>query len=181
MATHRVLIEEGAIRRRVDEIARSVAGDLADRALVLVGLLTGSFVFAADLARALGRLGIDVRVCFLEVSHYANTTDRTRPVELVEDGSLDVAGRAVLLLDDIADSGASLAAARASLARRGPAWLRTCVLLDKPERHAVPFEPDYVGFVVPDLWLIGYGLDLGGEGRALPYVGAVDPSREDDD
>jgi len=96
-------------------------------------------------------------------------------VTIGKDVTLDVSGQSVLLVDDILDTGRSLSLGRDHLAARGPMWLRTCVLLDKPSRRAVPIKADYVGFNVPDVWVIGYGLDAAGKGRALPYVAAIEP------
>ena len=96
-------------------------------------------------------------------------------MKLYKDTTLDITVRAVLLVDDILDTGRSLSLARDLVGAKGPIWLRTCVLLDKPSRRAVPIKADYVGFEVPDVWVIGYGLDADGKGRALPYVAALKP------
>lgn len=174
MLRHRVLVDEAAIAARVGELAEDIRRDRPHLPLAIVGLLTGSFVFVADLARMLTRLGAEVEVDFIRVSHYAATTDPSRPVEMSREPLLRLAGKAVLLVDDIVDSGVSLLAVREYVERQRPAWLRTCAMLDKPERRTVPFDLDYRGFVVPDRWLIGYGLDLAGEGRGLPYVAVVE-------
>lgn len=173
MRPHRVLIDPQAIATRVEALAQAIVSDLQGRPPILLGLLTGSFVFLADLARALSRSGVEPRVDFLAVSHYGTGTDPARPVRIEKGTALELAGQAVLVVDDILDSGRSLAYVVEHLRRQEPAWLRTCVLLDKPSRRLEPIKADYVGFEVPDVWLIGYGLDLDGEGRALPYVAAV--------
>ncbi len=173
MIAHRVLIREEAIQNRVRELARAIAGDLEGRPPILIGLLCGSFVFMADLARELSRLGVEPRVDFLGVSHYGMDTDPSSGVKIQKDTELEISGQTVLVVDDILDSGQSLAVAVEHLAQRKPTWLRICAFLDKPNRRTVPVQPHYVGFEVPDVWLIGYGLDLGGEGRALPYIGTV--------
>lgn len=174
MLPHRSLIDEGTIRRRVGELAEIIAADLPSRQPILLGLLTGSFVFLADLARELSRHGVEPKVDFLIVSHYGPSTDPTRASQIEKDARLDLSEQAVLVVDDIVDSGVSLAAVLEHLAHRKPSWLRTCVFLDKPSRRILPMKADYVGFEVPDVWFIGYGLDLGGEGRALPYIAAVE-------
>ncbi len=174
MLPHRILIDELAIRSRVEQLAGAIAADLEGQQLILLGLLTGSFVFLADLARALSRCGVEARIDFLSVSHYGLGTDAGRPVHVSKDTGLELGGQAVLVVDDIMDSGKSLAFVMAHLTHRAPAWLRSCVFLDKPSRRLAPIKADYVGFEVEDLWLIGYGLDLGGEGRTLPYVAAVE-------
>ncbi len=174
MVHHRILIDEQAIKTRVQTLAETIATDLAGRPPILLGLLTGSFVFLADLARALSRCGVEPRVDFLAVSHYGPSTDPTRPARIEKDTALQLTGQAVLVVDDILDSGKSLVSVLDQLSRRGPAWLRTCAFLDKPSRRLALIKVDYVGFEVEDAWLIGYGLDLRGEGRALPYVAAVE-------
>lgn len=155
-------------------MAQAIALDLEGRNVILLGLLTGSFVFMADLVRALSRFEIEPRVDFLAVSHYGHSKDPSRPVRINKDTSLTLLGQAVLVIDDIIDSGMSLAAVMEYLNRQQPSWLRSCVFLDKPSRRVVPMKADYVGFEVEDVWLIGYGLDLAGEGRALPYIGKVE-------
>ena len=159
----------------MERLAAAISKDLPDPAPLVIGLLTGSFIFIADLVRAMSRLNVHSRVDFMAVSHYGATTEPSGLVKIVKDVTLDVSGQSVLLVDDILDTGNSLSLARDRLASRGPSWLRTCVLLDKPSRRAVPIKADYVGFEVPDVWVIGYGLDLAGDGRALPYVAAIEP------
>jgi len=174
MIPHRVFIDEQAIGARVKELARAIANDLEGRQPSLLGLLCGGFVFLADLARELSRLGMEPKVDFLSVSHYGKGTDPSSRVTIQKDTTLEMLGQAVLVVDDILDTGQSLQAVMNHLIQQKPAWLRTCVFLDKPSRRTVPIKADYVGFEVPDRWFIGYGLDLGGEGRALPYVGEVE-------
>jgi hypoxanthine phosphoribosyltransferase len=159
----------------VEQLAAAISKDLPDPAPLVIGLLTGSFIFLADLVRALARLNVEPRIDFMAVSHYGAATESSGQVKLYKDTTLDITARAVLLVDDILDTGRSLSLARDRLAVRGPIWLRTCILLDKPSRRAVPIKADYVGFDVPDVWVIGYGLDAGGPGRALPYVAALEP------
>jgi hypoxanthine phosphoribosyltransferase len=172
---HRVLFDETAIAARVEQLAREISRDLPSLAPLVIGILTGSFIFVADLVRALSRFNVQPQVAFMALSHYGATTEPSGLVRIVKDVTLDVTGRPVLLVDDILDTGRSLSLGRDRLAARGPIWLRTCVLLDKPSRRAVPIKADYVGFDVPDVWVIGYGLDAAGEGRALPYVAALEP------
>jgi hypoxanthine phosphoribosyltransferase len=174
MLKHRVLLTEEVIAGRVNELANAIRRELPDSAPLVVGLLTGSFVFAADLVRSMARLGLEPHVDFVAVSHYGPATVSGGVVHIHKDVAVDIRRRAVLLVDDILDSGLTLQMVRAHLAAREPMWLRTCVLLDKPSRRVVDIHADYVGFEVPDYWVIGYGLDCGGEGRGLPYVAAVD-------
>ena len=174
MLAHRVLFDERAIGARVDELAGQIARDLPDRKPLILGLLTGGFVFLADLVRALARLGVEPGIDFMAVTHYGSGTDARGTVSTFKDTAFDIRGRTVLIVDDILDSGYTLRAVGDQLEARKPAWLRKCVLLDKPSRRCVEINADYVGFTVPDVWVIGYGLDAGGEGRALPYVGAME-------
>ena len=171
---HCVLFDEQTIAARVDELARTIAQELPEPTPVLIGLLTGAFIFLADLVRALGRLGMEPQVDFMAVSHYGPLTASSGLVQLHKDSALDLKGRTVLLVDDILDSGRTLSMVRDHLIGRGPSWLRTCVLLDKPSRRQVSISADYIGFEVPNAWIIGYGLDAHGEGRGLPYVASVE-------
>ncbi|MBM2836768.1 MAG: hpt [candidate division NC10 bacterium] len=159
----------------MEQLAREISKDLPSPAPLIIGLLTGRFIFVAALVRGLSRLNVQPQVDFMAVSHYGATTESSGLVTIGKDVTLDVSGQSVLLVDDILDTGRSLSLGRDHLAARGPMWLRTCVLLDKPSRRAVPIKADYVGFNVPDVWVIGYGLDAAGEGRALPYVAALEP------
>ena len=175
MLRHRILFDEATIAARVEQLAAVISKDLPVPAPLVIGILTGSFIFVADLVRALSRLNVQPQIDFMAVSHYGATTESSGLVTIGKDVTLDVSGQSVLLVDDILDTGRSLSLARDRLAARSPMWLRTCVLLDKPSRRAVPIKADYVGFNVPDVWVIGYGLDAAGEGRALPYVAALEP------
>jgi hypoxanthine phosphoribosyltransferase len=163
-----------AVAARVEQLAREIAKDLPVPAPLIIGLLTGSFIFVADLVRALSRLNVQPQVDFLALSHYGAATEPSGLVRIIKDVTLDVSGRSVLLVDDILDTGRSLSLGRDHLAERGPNWLRTCVLLDKPSRRVVPIKGDYTGFEVPDVWMVGYGLDAAGKWRALPYVAALE-------
>lgn len=174
MLTHRMLFDEAAIASRVRELACVIAHDLPEPTPVLIGLLTGAFIFLADLARELGRLGVEPQVDFMAVSHYGHSTESSGLVQIHKDSALDFTGRPLLLVDDILDSGRTLRMVRDHLTSRHPSWLRTCVLLDKPSRRQVTISADYVGFEVPDAWVIGYGLDAYGQGRGLPYVAALE-------
>ena len=137
MLTHRVLFEEQTIAIRVQEMARAIAQDLPEPTPILIGLLTGAFIFLADLMRALGRLGIEPQVDFMAVSHYGPLLTSSGLVQIHKDSAVEIKGRPVLLVDDILDSGQTLSMVRDHLAARGPSWLRTCVLLDKPSRREI--------------------------------------------
>ncbi len=174
MLPHSVLIDEKTIETRVGELAKLIATDLPTRQPILLGLLTGSFVFLADLARHLSHHGIEPQIEFLKVSHYGGSSDASGSVSFLREELPHITDEVVLVVDDIFDSGFSLHAVNEHLKQQKPAWVRFCTLLEKPSRHQVALRVDYVGFEIPDVWIIGYGLDLGGEGRALPYLAAVE-------
>ena len=173
LPAHRVLFDEAALARRVAELAEEVRTRSPVPEVLMVGLLDGSFIFLADLARALSRAGLEPRVELARTSSYGTSTTSGRDISVLHDPTGNLEGRAVLLVDDILDTGRTLKTMRDRLATRAPSWLATCVLLDKPARREVDIAPDFVGFAVPDAWIIGYGLDLAGAGRALPYVAQV--------
>lgn len=167
-----ILVTEDAIARRVAELAARISADYAATdEVLLVGVLRGSFIFLADLCR---RLTVPCRVDFLAVSRYEHGAE-PGAVRLVMDLRVDVRGRHVLVVEDIVDSGHTLAYLVEMVRARGPASLRTCTLARKPARLEVDIVPDYVGFDVPDRWLVGYGLDYGDRFRTLPYIGAIQP------
>ncbi len=169
-----VLISEAAIARRVDELAAQISRDYADAGeVLLVGVLRGAFIFLADLAR---RLTVPRRIDFVALSSYDQGAV-SKGVRLIMDLRVAIAGRHVLLVEDIVDSGHTLSYLVALLATRGPASLKTCALTRKPDRLEVDVNLDYVGFDIPDRWVVGYGLDYNDRYRALPYIGTVDANR----
>ncbi|HXF94569.1 MAG TPA: hypoxanthine phosphoribosyltransferase [Gemmatimonadales bacterium] len=169
--TPEVLIPEAAIARRVDELARQISADYAAAGeLLLVGVLRGAFIFLADLAR---RLTVPHRVDFIALSRYEQGASGGE-VRLVMDLRAPVAGRHVLVVEDIVDRGRTLAYLVRILRARGPASLKTCALTRKPGRLEVDVTLDYVGFDIPDRWVVGYGLDYADRWRTLPYIGVVD-------
>ena len=166
-----VLLGPDRIRRRVAELGREISAGQDGRELFVLALLSGSVLFLADLIR---RLDLPVRIAFLGVSSYRDGTVPGR-MEFSGDLPSDLAGRDVLVVDYILDSGATLAAVRARVLDRGPDRVRTCVLLDKPARRTAAVSADHVGFRVPDLFVVGYGLDHAGRHRNLPYIGVLRP------
>jgi hypoxanthine phosphoribosyltransferase len=166
------LFDEGRIARRVDELAAEIASSLP-RELLLVVVLKGGFVFAADLMRALDRLGRVPRVDFLRLSSYGPSQQSSGSVQ-IDGPAPDVAGRDVLLVDDIVDTGRSLVVARKLLLERGASSVATCVLLDKPSRREVEVEADFVGFSIEDVFVVGYGIDFAEQYRHLPWIGRVE-------
>ena len=167
-----ILVSEDAIAARVAELAAEISADYAGaEEVLLVGVLRGSFIFLADLCR---RLTVPCRVDFLAVSRYEHGAV-PGALRLVMDLRTDVRGRHVLVVEDIVDRGHTLAYLVEMLRARGPASLRSCALTRKPARLEVDIAPDYVGFDVPDRWLVGYGLDYADRFRTLPYIGAIAP------
>jgi hypoxanthine phosphoribosyltransferase len=167
---HAVLLSEEAIQSRVKELGRIISEDYAGvEEVLLIGVLRGCYIFLADLSRYITIPGC---IDFVAVSSYE---DKTRPgaLRLFLDARIDIAGKHVLLVDDIADSGHTLTYLLNLLGERKPASLKTCVLLRKPERLEKDVRIDYLGFDIPDLWVYGYGLDNAGRCRGLPYLGFV--------
>jgi hypoxanthine phosphoribosyltransferase len=169
----RTLFGEVQIAARVEmlaaEIARTIAADF-----VLVGLLKGAVVFVADLARALHRAGAHPEIEFIRLSSYGLAKESSGEVRVIGDLATDLAGRRVLLVDDIVDTGRSIACAAALLLQRGAGNLWTCALIDKPARREVEVAIDFVGFSVGDVFVAGYGTDYAEKYRHLPYIGIVD-------
>jgi hypoxanthine phosphoribosyltransferase len=161
------------IANRVDEMANELAGKLAPDTLV-VSVLKGSFVFAADLIRALSRTGADWSMDFLTLSSYGTATETTGSVKVVRDIVDDVRGRDVLLVDDILESGYTLSFAKNLLLERGAKRVSICTLLDKPTKRRTKLNADFVGFQAGDEFLVGYGLDWAHRFRGLPYIGVVE-------
>ncbi len=166
------LITEERIRERVDELAQAISRDYAGEDLLLVGVLRGAFIFLADLSR---RLTLPHKIDFISLSSYEGGDRPTGAVRLLLDLRSEIAGRHVLIVEDIVDTGHTLEYLKGSLSARGPASLKTCALTRKPARHEVPVVIDYLGFEIPDVWVVGYGLDFEDRHRTLPYIGVIDP------
>jgi len=165
-----VLIDAPRIARRVAELGAEIGRDFAGRPLHVVGVLKGAVPFVADLLRALPLQ--EVTLDFLGVSSYGRSTERAAP-HFTKDLDEPPAGRHVLLVEDIVDTGWTLADLRRHVLDRGAASVAVAALLDKPNRRQVAVPVDYVGFVIPDRFVVGYGLDCAGRYRHLPYVGAL--------
>jgi hypoxanthine phosphoribosyltransferase len=167
-----VIFSPEAIAGRLAELARQIAGDGLDN-LIVVAILKGSFVFAADLIRAFHAVGLAPEVDFMTLSSYRKATVSSGQVTILRDMDLDVRGRNVLIVDDVLDSGRTLAFAKDLLAARGAKSIKTCVLLDKRLKRAVNVEPDYSAFECPNIFVVGYGMDVAHRYRELPFVGRV--------
>jgi hypoxanthine phosphoribosyltransferase len=169
----RVLFDAEVIARRNAEMADEIVAAGYENLLV-VSILKGSFVFAADLIRALHGAGLSPEVEFLSLSSYRTGTVSSGEVTVVRDIESEVAGRDVLLIDDILESGRTLAFAKKMMGERGARRVGIAVLLDKPGKRAQPLDADHVGFVCPDLFVVGYGMDVAHAFRELPFVGVVE-------
>jgi len=170
-----VLLDEATIQRRVQEVADEISADyegIRNEDFLLVGVLKGAFIFMADLSR---RLTVPHRVDFIALSSYEDSTEATGSVRMIMDTRTDVAGRHVLIVEDILDTGYTLRYLYRLFGARGPASLRTAVLLTKPDRREVDVPIHYVGFSIPDVWVVGYGLDFSDRFRTLPFIGALKP------
>jgi len=169
----RVLFSEVEIAARVETLAAEIA-ERTPADFVIVGLLKGAAVFVADLARALFRAGARPEIDFLQLSSYGSAKESTGEVRLVGDVPTGLAGRRVLLVDDIVDTGRSIAHAAMLLRQSGITQLWTCALLDKPARREVAVAIDFVGFTIDDVFVVGYGTDYAEKYRYLPYIGVVE-------
>jgi hypoxanthine phosphoribosyltransferase len=167
----RVLISEKAIARRVRELSTEVERDFARNELVVVALLNGTVMFLADLIRY---LSLPLRLDFIGVSSYRSGTE-SRDLVFTKELRLDVRGRDVLLVDDILDTGGTMRQVLERLRVLQPRRIRICVLLDKPSRRMERIKADYVGFRIPDLFVVGYGLDFAERYRNLPFIGVLRP------
>jgi hypoxanthine phosphoribosyltransferase len=166
-----ILISQEQLARRVHALARQIERDFAGRDLVIVALLNGTVVFLADLLR---RLSLPLRLDFIGVSSYGGGTESTELV-FTKELRLDVTGRDVLLVDDILDTGKTLSQVMAKLRKLRPRRMKICVLLDKPSRRVAPVTAHYIGFKIPNHFVVGYGLDYAERYRNLPFVGVLHP------
>ena len=171
-----VLITQEQIHDKITELARKVSADYPDRGdrsdLVLIGVLKGVVMFMTDLARA---LTVPVQLDFMAVSSYGSATSSSGVVRILKDLDRDIAGRHVLIVEDIIDSGLTLSWLLKNLASRGPATLEVCALLRKPDAVKIDVPVRYVGFEIPNEFVVGYGLDYAERYRDLPYIGTLDP------
>ena len=165
------MISAKAIAARIEALAREISEEFAGTdKLVVVGLLRGSFVFIADLVR---ELDLPVEVDFLEASSYGNSMESSREVRILKDLRGEIHGRDVLVVEDIVDTGFTLAHVTRLLATREPRKLKTIALLDKPTRREVEIRADWTGFEIPDEFVVGYGIDYAQRNRNLPHIGKV--------
>lgn len=168
----KTLISARRIARRVRELGEAVSTDhAADAELTVLCVLSGAFVFTADLVR---HLRVPCRIGFIRASSYGERRESSGSVSIRRDNGLDIGDRHVLLVEDIVDTGLTLSGLVTGLSQQRPASLKVCCLLDKPSARKIPFKPDYTGFTIPDMFVVGYGLDAAGRFRELPYIGIAD-------
>ncbi len=168
-----ILYTEAELRQRVKELGCQITADYAGKEPLLVSVLRGSYIFMADLTRA---INLDVTVDFMVVSSYGAGTVSSGQVEIKKDLSDSIEGRDLIIVEDILDSGNTLYYLMDVLRARKPASIRICTLMDKPQRRSKPINANYAGFTIPDAFIVGYGLDYNEKYRNLPYVGILKPS-----
>lgn len=167
-----ILISEEQLQKRVAELGEQISQDYAGKAPLLVSVLRGSFIFMADLTRHIQPF---CQVDFMAVSSYGAGTTSSGQVNIVKDLTDSIEGKDIIVIEDILDSGNTLSYLFQLLKARNPASLKLCTLLDKPSRRTKPIRADYVGFTVPDEFVVGYGLDYDELYRNLPYIGVLKP------
>jgi hypoxanthine phosphoribosyltransferase len=165
-----VLIDEEALQRRISELGDEISGDYAGRDLLLIGVLKGAVFFMADLMR---RLTVPCEIDFMAISSYGGQTDSSGVVRILKDLDVNIKDREVLVVEDIIDSGLTLSYLMRNLRSREPASLEICSLMTKPSRREIEVPVRYVGFEIPNRFVIGYGLDFAERYRNLPYVGVL--------
>ncbi|MFN8467061.1 MAG: hypoxanthine phosphoribosyltransferase [Caldilineaceae bacterium] len=168
-----ILVDEATIQRRISELGTAISEAYAGKDLVLVSVLKGSIIFMADLVRA---ITVPHEIDFMATSSYGAATSSSGVVRILKDLNVSIQGRNVLVVEDIIDSGHTLTYLLRLLTERQPASLRIVTLLDKPERRAVHIDVDWVGFSIPNEFVVGYGLDYNELYRNLPYIGVLKPS-----
>ncbi len=165
--TGRILFTREKIQKRVRELAQEISRDYSGREIFTVGVLKGAFVFLSDLIR---HLKLPLTLDFIAIASYGDSTSSSGVVKLLKDLDSEVESRHVLVIEDIVDTGLTLNYLVKSLSTRHPATLRVCTLLDRPSRRKVKVDLHYVGFTIPDVYVVGYGLDFSQKYRNLPYI-----------
>ena len=168
----RILITSEEIGARVRELGQQITNDYAGQDILMIGVLRGAVVFMSDLARAIKR---PIDIDFMAISSYGLSTNSSGVVRILKDLDEVVQGRHLLIIEDIIDSGLTLNYLVENLKSRKPASVRICTLLSKPDRRKVDVQVDYNGFIIPDYFVVGYGLDYAGKYRNLPFIGVLNP------
>jgi len=171
-AVTEILVDEETLRNRVAELGEEISRDYAGRDLLLIGVLKGAVFFMADLMR---QLTVPCEIDFMAISSYGASTDSSGVVRILKDLDINIEGREVLVVEDIIDSGLTLSYLMRNLEARQPASLEVCALMTKPDRRQIDVPVRYIGFEIPNRFVIGYGLDFAERYRNLPYVGVLDP------
>ena len=166
----KILIDESALQARIAELGEEISGDYSGRDLLLIGVLKGAVFFMSDLMR---RLTVPCEIDFMAISSYGASTDSSGVVRILKDLDINIEGRNVLVVEDIIDSGLTLSYLMRNLEAREPASLEVCALMTKPARREIDVEVRYVGFEIPNSFVIGYGLDFAERYRNLPYVAVL--------
>ncbi|MBQ3107178.1 MAG: hypoxanthine phosphoribosyltransferase [Firmicutes bacterium] len=164
------VISQDVLKARVQELGREIAKDYGDESIMAICILKGAVIFMTDLVRA---IGTDVKLDFMAVSSYGNSTKSSGVVKIVKDLDTPIAGENLLIVEDIIDSGRTLKYLKENLESRGPKSIKICTLLDKPARRVVDLKPDYIGFEIEDQFIVGYGLDYAEHFRNLPYIASL--------
>ena len=167
-----IIFTEEMIQKRVEELGAELTKDYTGKSPMLIGVLKGCFMFLADLSR---KIDLDCQIRFLTASSYGFSSVSSGKVNIDKEIDFDVEGKDVIIVEDILDSGITLTALRALVAKHKPASLKVCTMLDKPERRQLPIVPDYTGFICPNEFVVGYGLDYGERYRNLPFVASLKP------
>lgn len=165
-----VLFTEAELNERISELGEQITADYEGKSLIVVGILKGSNIFTSDLVR---KINLPLKMDFMAVSSYGSSTESTGVVKILKDLDRDIDGEHVLIVEDIVDSGLTLKYLKEILLTRNPASVRICTLLDKPARRKENIKPDYLGYEVPDEFIVGYGIDYAERYRNLPFVGIL--------
>ncbi|SHF12175.1 hypoxanthine phosphoribosyltransferase [Caldanaerobius fijiensis DSM 17918] len=167
-----ILIGEDELKDKVKELGRIITRDYAGKEPVLIGVLKGAIMFISDLIRY---IDLPITIDFMAISSYGASTRSSGVVKIIKDLDHSIQDKDVIIIEDIIDSGLTLSYLRKNLMERGPRSIKICTLLDKPERRMTDVKVDYVGFTIPDKFVVGYGLDYAEKYRNLPYIGVLKP------
>jgi len=162
-----ILLSKSAIEERITELGETLTEAYRNKNLLVISLLKGSFIFTADLVR---KIDLPVRIEFMTTSSYGHDEQSSGHVKIVQDITTDISNFDVLIVDDITDSALTMTGVLEILSKRNPKSIKSCVLLDKPSRRKVEYQPDYVGFEIPDMFIVGYGLNYGDYFRNIDHV-----------
>ena len=174
----KILFDKDEIRQRVEELVGQIAKDFAGTEMAIIGILKGSFIFLADLTREMLNYELNPQIDFTILSSYGAATSSTTMVKIERDISIDLRGKAVLVVDDILDTGRTMHYLQERLKWLEPEFVKTCVFLDKPSRRVCDVQADYVGFNVEDVFVVGYGLDYDGYFREKPYIAVLEENKK---